>query len=318
MLLFVYGPAAQWTIKAEWFAYDQIVSRMEIEPLRQGTIVSINSENLSDDELLGRYEKVITSLKKHNVERIIATQHLPVQSQSKAPKWLQDIGQGIPVYLARSDVSSKFATQSGFIDTRPDDDGVLRQVVLWQWTDGGMTPSLPLAVAVDSKRRNPDLQLDYIYLSKYKPVTRFTDQQILAADFDSSQLAGKTILLDLLPVSPETATKLPSGQLVTSAGLTGSLLAALEQGPLINAPLWSRVVEWLAPLVLTIIAVLFMPGIKRRNILLITIAGGLATAITGIIDCCFFDFFHGLKSIETAVNEFKIRKVTDIFFQNIQ
>ena len=283
VLLFVYGPAADWTIRADWFAYDQIARRMDTKPLENGTIISIDSANLDQGALLDRYKKVIYFLKQQQVGRIISTHGLPDGTQPDPANWLQDIGQGVPVYLPRSDALAKFATQSGFVDTHPDADGVLRKVALWQWTDGVMTPSLPLAIAVDNKKRNPDPLLDYMYLSKYKPVTRFTDQEILAPDFDASPLAGKTILLDQLNVSRADASKLPSGQLITNAGLTGSLLAALEQDQVIRAPLWSQVVEWLTPLLLTIIAVLVMPGAKRRHIGLIALATFFALFVFDVL-----------------------------------
>ena len=270
LLLFLFVPGARFTAVAENYLFDQIVTRMQNSPLQNGVIVSLNADNTRATELLSKYEKLIKLLKTQKVKRIILTERLPRPADSETPEWVRSIGLDVPVYLPREDAYSTFATQSGVVHMAPDEDGVLRRIPLWQWQDGVMSPNLALAVSIGSRNAVPNQMEsgfgDFILLSNYIPVTSFTEQEIFAPGFDTTSLAGKTIIVDHDTSSVRSANQLPSGQFVTNGGLTGMLLAALEQDEAITAPMWARMLEWLMPLLLTIAAVLLMPGKSRKDI----------------------------------------------------
>ena len=242
---------------------------MQNAPLQDGVIVSLVADGNSDSEMLAQYGKLIDFLKNQKVKRVILTEVLPKAGENGTPDWIRSVGLDIPVYLPRNDAFATFATQSGVVHSAPESDGVLRRVPLWQWYQGVMSPNLALAVAIDSRKSIPShLESgfgDFVFLSNYIPVTSFTDQEILARGFDGSLLTGKTVIVEHHVTSLDGAIRLPSGQFVTHAGLTGMLLAALEQDEAITAPMWARVLEWLLPLLLTIAAVLLLPGANRKD-----------------------------------------------------
>ena len=62
------------------------------------------------------------------------------------------------------------------------------------------------------------------------------------------------------------AALLPSGQFVTQSEITASLLANVEYDQVVIAPSWVNALEMLAPLLLAIVAVLFLPDRSRKDI----------------------------------------------------
>jgi serine/threonine-protein kinase len=164
----------------------------------------------------------------------------------------------------------------GFVNVQPDNDGVLRRANLWQLNGSVMSPSLALAVALD----NPDLTTsgrmshadDAIYFSNYVGLPRVTVDEILVGDFASTRLNGATIFLDHEPALVGASAVMPSGQFVTHSELTAALLADVENDRTVIVPAWARALEWLTPVLLAIIAVLFLPDRGRRGIAVTTIA----------------------------------------------
>jgi serine/threonine-protein kinase len=139
-----------------------------------------------------------------------------------------------------------------------------------------MSPSLPLAIALENPELIVDPRMsstdDAIYLSNYQPIDRLSPTEILSGRISASQFTNKTIFLDAsLPLGPSSS-ELPSGQYVTNSEVVATLLANIEQREAIIAPTWVGALEWLVPALLAIIAALFMPGRRRTDIILITVA----------------------------------------------
>ena len=328
LLLLLLVPGAQLTSSAENILFDSIVGRMQNAPLEDGVIVSVVANGSRGEATLDSYEKLISFLKNQKVKRIVVTDTLPKAGPDGTPDWIRSIGLDIPVYLPRNDAFATFATQSGVVHSSPEGDGVLRKVPLWQWHEGVMSPNLALAVALDSRKSAPsELESgfgDFVMLSNYIPVTSFTDQEILSPGFEGSVLAGKTIVIDQHTTSLGGAIRLPSGQFVTHAGLTGMLLAALEQNEEITAPMWARILEWLLPLLLTIAAVLLMPGSSRKDIAFFGVTAilclllfevltlwiwrvkvGVATSIMVVATLVVFNVWLASLGKRAAVNAYK-------------
>jgi len=136
-----------------------------------------------------------------------------------------------------------------------------------------MSPSLPLAIALDSNDYASDPRVSNavvaIYLSNYTAIDQLDAADVLRPGFAGEALRGKTIFLDATPSLATAVAVLPSGQFVTRSEIIAALLANVEQGQMIIAPNWVRALEWLAPVLLAIIAVLFLPDRNRRDIVLI-------------------------------------------------
>jgi serine/threonine-protein kinase len=139
-----------------------------------------------------------------------------------------------------------------------------------------MFPSLPLAIALSHPETAADSRIasgdDAVYLSNYRPVQRFSAEEVLAAGIPTESLRNRTVFLDSeLPLA-DAAALLPSGQYVTRSEITAALLANIEQDEAIVAPAWVGALEWLAPALLAIVGILFGPGRNRRDIMVIALA----------------------------------------------
>jgi serine/threonine-protein kinase len=66
------------------------------------------------------------------------------------------------------------------------------------------------------------------------------------------------------------AAVLPSGQFVTHSEITAALLSDIENDRMIISPSWVKAMEWLAPVLLAIVSVLFMPDRNRHEIAVLT------------------------------------------------
>ena len=108
-----------------------------------------------------------------------------------------------------------------------------------------------------------------IYLSNYKPIPRLTAKEALKENFAAEKYAGATVFIDAAPPIVAAAAKIPSGQFVTQSEITAALLANVEMSRAVISPSWVRALEWLAPALLAIIAVLFLPGRMRRDIVML-------------------------------------------------
>jgi eukaryotic-like serine/threonine-protein kinase len=273
LLLLVYGPAASWFIGADRLLYDRMATHVGNAPLENGVIVSINPARQSDAELLTQYGHLLGKLNHLGVARLILAAPPAIDPAAGLPEWATTLSSGAPVFVPRGHPLAAQATRSGFLVLQPDSDNVLRRSSLWQFEGGVMFPSLPLAAALhtpgfatEPRISGPDVA---IYLSNYEPVPRYAAADVLADDFPADALRGRTVFVDAEPPLVSAAAQLPSGQYVTRSEITAALLANIENRQEIVAPTWVRAMEWLAPLVLAIIAVLFLPGRSRRDILLI-------------------------------------------------
>ncbi len=276
LLLLTYGPLAELFSTLDRFLYDQVASFLPNEALDDAIILSIDPSKVPEAKLLEQYELVIKRLRQAEVKRIILPNPPEVGAADPLPSWVTSLGSGIPVFVPTRHRFAEFAPHNGFVDVRPDSDGVLRRSSLWQLNDGVMSPSLPLAIAFENDDALGSYRVssaeDSIYLSNYRELRRLNVNNLIDGHINSRNLVGFTIFVDSEPALAGAQAKLPSGQFVTHSEITASLLANIEHGKSVLAPAWAKAMEWLAPVLLAIVAVLFMPDRNRRDIAVLTIA----------------------------------------------
>jgi serine/threonine-protein kinase len=279
LLVLVYGPASQWFLGADRFLFDQFATHVRNTPVQDGVIVSINPAKKSTDEVIAEYGRVLAVLKEQPVTRIIVSQAPPIED---LPGWAATLSSGVPVFAPTDHRLADVATKTGILDITPDPDEVLRQIRMWHLQGGIMTPSLPLTVALhrqdyaaDSRISNAD---SAIYLTNYSPIARINAEDVLSPDFEGGVLAGKTVFVDSEPPLVGATAVLPSQQFVTHSEIIASLLANIEQRQIVIAPTWVRALEWAVPALLAIVAILFLVGRKRQDIMIL-----VAVAILGLI-----------------------------------
>jgi tRNA A-37 threonylcarbamoyl transferase component Bud32 len=282
LLLLTYGPLAQWFITADRVLYDQIASVLPNEPLDNAVIVSIDPARMSAAEVMEQYKLVIDRLHQADVSRIILPNPPEIAENDPIPAWATSLRSGIPVYVPTRHRFADFAAHNGFMDIRPDSDDVLRRSELWQLNDGVKTPSLPLAIAFDSEDAQASFRMsgaeDAIYLSNYVEIRRLDVNDLIDGRINSRNLVGFTVFVDAEPELVGAQAQLPSGQFVTHSEITAALLANVENDKSVIEPSWARAMEWLAPVLLAIVAVLFLPDRGRRDIAVMSIA-----VFTGLI-----------------------------------
>jgi eukaryotic-like serine/threonine-protein kinase len=274
LLLLVYGPGARWFVAADRVLYDQISARIDNPPLAGGVIVSINPNGLSAGELSRSYGALLQKFKLQDAGRVVLTHPPAIEPGAELPGWAATLASGTPVFVPRGHRLDRVATRSGFLALEPDSDGVLRRASLWQFESGVMFPSLPLAIAL----QNPDFAAAShsgaeaaVYLSSYAELPRYTAAEVMDERFPASALAGRTVFLDAEPPLVAAAAQLPSGQYVTRSEIVAALLADIEQDQPVTGPAWVVALEWLAPALLAIVAVLYLPGRSRRDVLLLAV-----------------------------------------------
>lgn len=275
LLLLVYGPLAQWFAVSDRLLFDLFAARLPNSALDNAVIVSIDPSKTGSESEHDLYGEVIGKLKAADVRRIVLPRP-PDFADTKLPDWAHQLGVGSPVYVPTDHPLAEHAKRAGFVAIRPDSDGVLRQSDLWQLKDGVMSPSLPLAIAFD----NDDLQTsprlsgeeDAIFLSNYRDLRRIGVDDLIFDRINSRSLVGYTVFVDSEPALVGATAMLPSGQFVTHSEITAALLANVEQDQTVIAPAWAKAMEWLAPLLLSVVAVLFMPDRSRRDIAVMAIA----------------------------------------------
>ena len=276
LLLLTYGPFAELFSNVDRFLYDQVATFLPNEPLDDAVILSIDPSKVPEANLLEQYELIINRLRQADVKRIILPNPPEVGASDSLPTWVTSLGSGIPVFVPTRHRFSEFASHNGFVEVRPDSDGVLRRSDLWQLNDGVLSPSLPLAIAFENDDGLASHRVssaeDAIYLSNYHELRRLNVNDLIDGRINSRTLVGFTIFVDSEPALAGAQAKLPSGQFVTHSEITASLLANVEQGKSVLAPSWAKAMEWLAPVLLAIISVLFMPDRNRRDIAVLTIA----------------------------------------------
>jgi serine/threonine-protein kinase len=275
LLLLVYGPLAPWFVSADRFLYDTFSSGLPNRPLDNAFIISIDPSRASHDELLAEYGQVLSVLTRSQARRIILPHPLQLGADERLPGWSAALVGPVPVYVPNSHRLAELTEHTGFMEFVPDDDGVLRRTNLWQLNGAVMSPSLPLAVALDNEELAPSRRSsasdDTVYLSNYEELPRVPVEEILFGDFASTRLNDATIFVDHEPALVGASAVLPSGQFVTRSELTAALIADIEADRSVLIPAWVSALQWLAPVLLAILAVLFLPERDRRNIAVIVL-----------------------------------------------
>jgi serine/threonine-protein kinase len=274
LLMAVYGPAARFFVAADHFLYDQLGSRIPSTGLTNGLIVSIDGEGREPGQVSDAYGELLAVMRTHKAARIVLPHPPPMDGASALPDWASQLSDGPPVYVPNRHPLAAKASRAGYLDIRPDNDGVLRRSNLWYLNDGVMSPSLPLAVALANSDNLPAASVARndaaIYLTRYRPLPRLDAASVLAGKVSVDELTGKTVFIDSdQPLKSATAL-LPSGQYVTPSEVTAAMLADIENGEAITAPGWAGIMEILAPAILAVLAVLLLPGRGRRQIVLFT------------------------------------------------
>ena len=293
LLLLVYGPLAQWFVAADRVLYDQLASHLPNKPLDNGVIVSLDPAKTNADEVVATYGLIVEALSQAGVKRIILTQPPDITNNEIVPGWAVAMNATVPVYVPTRHRLADLATRDGFISVNTDSDGILRRSRLWQLNDGVMSPSLPLAVAFDNEDTSASYRMssaeDAIYLSNYDQLPRIEVDDLLNPSTEKAPLLGATVFVDSSPALVGAVAMLPSGQFVTQSEITASLLADVEQDRTIIAPSWVRAMEWLAPALLAIVAVLFMPDRSRKDI---AVLAGTAVVMLLLLETMLLYVLH--------------------------
>jgi len=292
-MLLIYGPLAQWFVAADRMLYDQLASHFPGDSLSNAFIISIDPSKSDSVELINTYGRVIGVLRQSDVRRIILTQPPDLPDNGRVPGWAATMSNGTRIYAPTHHRFADLATRDGFIEILPDNDGVLRRAALWQLNGGVMSPSLPLAVAFDNEDSNSSQRLssaeNAIYTSHYAELPRIDADDVLSDKFDPGIILGATVFVDTSPALVAAEALLPSGQFVTISEITASLLAAVENDHTITALSWTSALEWLAPMLLAIVAVLFMPERSRKDIVVLT---GVAVVTLLLIEALLLYILH--------------------------
>ncbi len=272
LMLLVYGPLAQWFVAADRLLYDQLAGSLPGYSLDDTYIVSINPQRATPDAIIKQYGQIIRKLKAAKVGRIILANPPDIPSTDDLPGWSATLTSGTPVFVPSRHRFADVSQNDGFVDVSADKDGVLRRSELWHLNGGVMSPSLPLAIALSESATATAPRMsrsdDAIYFSNYSELPRLSVAEVLDGN---SPLAGTTVFVDSDPTLVGATAVLPSGQFVTASELTAALLSDIENNRMIIAPSWVKAMEWLAPALLAIIAVLFMIDRNRREIAVLTL-----------------------------------------------
>ncbi len=286
LLLLVYGPLAQWFVAADRLIYDQLAGKLPTRPLSDAYIISIDPQRTKPDEVLDQYGALIEKLQASRVGRIILPEPPEVPAAEELPGWAMLMASGSPVFVPSRHRFAEVSPHSGFVNISADSDGVLRRSSLWHLNGGVMSPSLPLAVALyeSATATAPRMSStdDAIFFSNYTDVQRLEVTDVLGLSM-SVALNGATVFIDSDPALVGAAAVLPSGQFVTNSELTAAILADIENDRMVISPAWVKAMEWLAPVLLAIVSVLFMPDRDRREIAVLTMGGVLSLLLIEIL-----------------------------------
>lgn len=274
LLVVMYGPAAQWFVVADRFFYDRFASHVQTAPLDDAVIVSINPAKKDRDEVLQEYGALLEQLRASGVARLVLAEPPDLGVKDSLPGWSAMLSGDLPIYVPENHRLADIARHTGVLSLVPDSDDILRRSRLWHLNGGVMSPSLPLAIALESQDFSADPRVSSadtsVYFTNYAQLPRIEPQSILASDFDGASVAGKTVFIDSAPALIGASAALPSGQFVTRSEITAQLLADLNHQRTVVAPAWARALEWLVPALLAIVAALFLPARNRRDIILLT------------------------------------------------
>jgi len=273
LLVLIFGPASQWFVAADRFMFDQVAGHVRNTPLVNGVIISIDPAKKSQQGVINEFGQVLATLQTKDIERIIIADPPEIDASMELPGWAATLSAGVPVFLPEGHRLSDVASRTGILNLQPDPDDILRQSRLWHLQGGIMSPSLPLAVALHSNDYAADPRVSTadlkIFLSNYEALPRLDPDDLRNGAVADEDIRGKTVFLDAAPPLVTAVAVLPSRQFVTRSEITAALLANVEQGQTIIAPTWVRALEWLTPVLLAIIAVLFLPDRNRREIILL-------------------------------------------------
>lgn len=282
LLVLIYGPLATTFIAADRVLYDQLASLSRLRPPADTVIVSINPDDIDEDKLLLTYGRVIQAAKSNGAKRIVLAEPPEIKADTRLPGWAATLSAGIPVFVPGGHRFADVASKTGLLRLHADSDGVLRSLNLWQLEGGIIAPSLPLVIALSDPTFSNDPRIsatdDIIYLTRNVPVERLSPEDIFATRDGALQLTGKTVFVDANPALVGAVARLPSGQFATHSEIVATLLGNLEQHQVIIAPTWIKALEWLTPLLLAILAVLYLPERKRKEILLVAVV-----AVVGLV-----------------------------------
>ena len=293
LMLLVYGPLSQWFAAADRMLYDQLATHLPNKPLDNAFIVSIETRNADAETISATYGRIIEILSVAGASRIIMTEPPEIPDDRNLPGWAAAMNASVPVYVPTRHRLADLSTRDGFIDIKADPDGVLRRSELWQLNDGVMAPSLPLAVAFDNdeagSHQRMSSDVNEIFLSNYRDLPRVDIDDLLDPGNDRSVYRDATVFVDVSPALVGSVATLPSGQFVTVSEIVASLLADIEQDRTIIAPGWVSALEWLAPVLLAIIAVLVMPERSRKDIAVLT---GAAVVLILLLETLLLYVLH--------------------------
>ena len=276
LLLLIYGPLAQWFVAADRLLYDTFAGALPNDPLEDAYIISIDPQRVGASEVLNQYGVVLQELQDREVGRIILAQPPEFAESAELPGWTAVLASKVPVFVPARHRFADISPNEGFVEIASDSDGVLRRSLLWHRNGDVMSPALPLAVAFAQSTTATAPRMsssdDAIYLSNFAELPRVSVSELLSRS-KHAMLKGATVFVDADPALVGASALLPSGQFVTNSELTATLLADIENDRMIIAPAWVRAMEWLAPALLAIISVLFMPDRNRREIAVMAVGG---------------------------------------------
>ena len=276
LLLLMYGPLAQWFDSADRALYDQLAGGRPAKVLSNAYIVSINPKLKSNAEILASYGEVLQALQYSDVGRIVLSNPPELPAADELPGWSALLASDTPVFVPQRHRFAEISGKSGVVQVSPDNDGVLRRSVLWHLNGGVMSPSLPLAIALDASATATAPRMsgsdDSVYFSNYAEVPRIEVADLLGAS-GNEFLRGSTVFVDSDPAIISAASVLPSGQFVTTSEIIAALLGDIENNRMIIAPSWVKAMEFLLPVLFAIVAILFMPDRNRKEIAVLTVTG---------------------------------------------
>ena len=276
LMLLIYGPLAQWFVVADRLLYDSFAGALPTDPLENAYILSIDPQRVGADEVLNQYGVVLQELSEREVARIILANPPAFTESEELPGWTAVMASAATVFVPTRHRFANISPNEGFVQVNTDNDGVLRRSILWHRNGDVMSPSLPLAIAFAESTTATAPRMsrtdDAIYFSNYAELPRLSVSELLSRS-KNTMLKGATVFVDADPTLVGAAAVLPSGQFVTHSELTAALLADIENERMIIAPSWVKAMEWLAPALLAIVAVLFMPDRNRREIAVMTVSG---------------------------------------------
>ncbi|MEJ2298246.1 MAG: protein kinase [Woeseiaceae bacterium] len=301
LLLLMYGPLSQWFIAADRALYDQLAGGRPAKALENGFIVTIDPRRKSDSQVLEDYGRVLAKLYESNVGRIVLANPPEIPAREELPGWAVLLSDGAPAFVPARHRLAEVARFSGFVQMNTDSDGILRRSNLWYFNGGVMSPSLPLAIAFQNSATATAPRLsgsdDAVFLSSYEEIPRIALVDLLRAPADAT-LAGATVFVDSDPAIAGAAAVLPSGQFVTHSEITAALLADIENNRMIITPSWAHALEVLLPALLAIVAILFMPEHRRKEIAVLTVAGVFALLL---VEAVFLVVLHVRIDVGRAI-----------------